>query len=144
MHGHCLDPHFFASPYNTEGYLAAVGDQYFLEHSNTSIRQILSYGVMLFLRQDPTARLFIFFVTRYALHVIGCGRRQPYAVSIMKSGCPYSTGWPPSTRTWTIFPAASDSISFMSFIASIMHSTCPFLTTSPTSTYGGLSGELAR
>ena len=41
--------------------------------------------------------------------------------SMMKSGWPYSTGCPFSTRIALTTPAASDSISFNSFIASMMH-----------------------
>src|ERR1700677_1991769 len=42
-----------------------------------------------------------------------------------KSGSPYSTGCPFSTNMRTTSPATSDSISFISFIASIMHKACP-------------------
>src|SRR5579871_5382117 len=51
-----------------------------------------------------------------------------YATSSTKSGCPYSTGWPFSTRILMTLPAASLSISFMSFIASIMQSVVPLWT----------------
>jgi hypothetical protein len=39
--------------------------------------------------------------------------------------CPYSTGCPFSMYARTISPATSDSISFISFMASMMHNTCP-------------------
>ncbi len=45
-----------------------------------------------------------------------------------KSRWPYSTGCPFCTNRFTISPAASLSISFISFIASTMHSTCPIST----------------
>src|SRR5437660_330940 len=51
--------------------------------------------------------------------------------SSRKSGCPYSTGWPFSTRTFRMRPAAFDSISFISFIASMMQRIWPSFTTSP-------------
>src|SRR5262249_18346965 len=52
-------------------------------------------------------------------HSIHGGRAQRGGSS-RKSGCPYSTGWPFSTRIFTMRPAAFDSISFISFIASMM------------------------
>ncbi len=56
------------------------------------------------------------------------------------STSPYSTGWPLVTGISTTSASSSDSISFISFIASTMHSTWPCLTLSPTSTNGGASG----
>src|SRR5579871_6472192 len=47
---------------------------------------------------------------------------------IANSGCPYSTGCPLLTSTFTTSPEASASISFMSFMASIMQSTWPAAT----------------
>ena len=60
------------------------------------------------------------------------------------SGWPNSTGWPFSTRICFTTPLLSDSISFMSFIASMMHSVSPACTVSPTSTNGFAPGEAAR
>src|SRR5207244_2831954 len=51
-----------------------------------------------------------------------------YRGRMAKSLSPYSTGWPFSTRILTTSPAISDSISFMSFIASIMQTTVLFST----------------
>src|SRR5262245_65361833 len=59
-----------------------------------------------------------------------------YRGRMARSFSPYSTGWPFSTNMLTISPATSDSISFMSFIASIMHTTDPFSTKSPIETKG--------
>ena len=42
---------------------------------------------------------------------------------------------------FTISPSYSESISFISFIASMMQSTWPFFTTDPTSTNGGAPGS---
>src|SRR3990172_9011567 len=53
---------------------------------------------------------------------------------------PHSGCWESSTNASTIFPSISDSISFISFIASTMQSIWPFLTTSPTSTYDSPPG----
>src|SRR5207249_1020284 len=50
---------------------------------------------------------------------------------IWNSGSPNSTACPFSASTATTTPSTSDSISFMSFIASTMHSTCPFFTRWP-------------
>ena len=47
------------------------------------------------------------------------------AISDDDSGWPYSTGWPFSTRIALTTPALSDSISFISFIASMMQSVSP-------------------
>ena len=63
------------------------------------------------------------------------------AISMTKSGWPNSTGWPFSTRIALIVPAASASISFISFIASMMQSVSPSLTALPTSTKGCASGR---
>src|SRR6476646_8329643 len=56
------------------------------------------------------------------------------------SGCPYSTGFPFAASIFTISPDASDSISFMSFMASMMQSTCPAWTMSPVLINGGAPG----
>src|SRR3989338_2144845 len=66
--------------------------------------------------------------------VFGQRLRLAYAVSTTNNGSPYSTGCPFSIRIDTTFPLNSDSISFISFIASTMHTICPFLTALPTST----------
>src|SRR5262249_61432018 len=58
-----------------------------------------------------------------------------------KSGWPYSTGWPLVASRFTTSPQTSDSISFISFMASIMHSTWPACTTSPGFTKGGVLGR---
>jgi len=50
-------------------------------------------------------------------------------------------GWPFATSFFTISPATSASISFISFIASTMHNICPISTVSPTFTKGGDPGE---
>src|SRR5207253_775225 len=57
------------------------------------------------------------------------------------SSCPYSIGCPLATSLFTTSPATSDSISFISFMASTMHNTCPTSTKSPTFTNGGAPGE---
>src|SRR6202012_328070 len=61
-------------------------------------------------------------------------KTKPHRALIANSGCPYSTGCPGFTSTCTISPAASDSISFISFMASTMQSTLPVSTWSPTFT----------
>ena len=53
-----------------------------------------------------------------------------------KRGCPYSTAAPFSTRTSSIVPSKSLSISFISFIASTIPRTVPFSTLSPACTKG--------
>src|SRR6058998_968210 len=55
--------------------------------------------------------------------------------SIRKSGSPYSTGLAFSARIFTTRPSVSDSISFISFMASTMQRTWPFFTYEPSSTY---------
>ncbi len=72
------------------------------------------------------------------------GRSPLSGYSMMNSGWPYSTGWPFSTRIALIMPAASASISFISFIASMMQTVSPALTFWPTSTNGLDSGEAER
>ncbi len=57
---------------------------------------------------------------------------------------PYCTGWPFSRRRLTISPSYSESISFISFIASMMQSTWPFFTVSPTSTNAAAPGSAER
>ena len=66
------------------------------------------------------------------------------AQAITTSGCPNSTGWPFSAKTCFTTPALSDSISFMSFMASMMQSVSPTATSSPTCTNGWASGDAAR
>ena len=73
----------------------------------------------------------------------GTRRRVPRQ-SMITSGWPNSTGWPFSARICLTTPALSDSISFISFIASMMHSGSPTCTLSPTSTNALLPGEAAR
>src|SRR6266850_1668618 len=53
---------------------------------------------------------------------------------ILKRTSPYSTGCPLATGISRISPETSDSISFISFIASTMQRACPFFTIDPTST----------
>src|SRR5215470_14650103 len=48
---------------------------------------------------------------------------------------PYSTGCPFWTRMSTISPETSDSISFISFMASMIQTGIPFCTKSPIETY---------
>src|SRR2546427_7610651 len=60
---------------------------------------------------------------------------------IANNSCPYSIGCPFATSFFTISPATSDSISFISFMASTMHNTCPVSTVSPGFTKGGAPGE---
>src|SRR5260370_12723166 len=57
-----------------------------------------------------------------------------------KRGCPYSTGCPFSTKIRMTSPETSDSISFMSFIASTMQSACPVSTCAPTFTKASAPG----
>src|SRR3989442_704553 len=66
------------------------------------------------------------------------------AGSIRKSGWPYSTAWPFSTKILTIRPPTFDSISFISFIASMIQRIWPSLTTVPSFTYGSALGDGAR
>src|SRR5215831_4233178 len=47
---------------------------------------------------------------------------EHYRTLIAKRRSPYWTGWPFSTYTFAISPSYSESISFMSFIASMMQS----------------------
>ncbi len=61
-----------------------------------------------------------------------------------KSFSPNSTGVAFWTKISATFPSTSDSISFMSFMASTMQSTWPYFTTVPTSTKGAASGDGAR
>src|SRR5258706_6675307 len=91
--------HLTSCALDTQGYLAAIGDQDLSKHG---------YQAM------------------------------------MKSGCPYSTGWPLSTRMAFTVPDLSHSISFISFIASMMQMICPSFTLWPTSTKGLASGEGVR
>src|SRR5262249_10220171 len=63
---------------------------------------------------------------------------------IWKSGSPNSTGWPFSASTATTVPSTSDSISFISFIASTIQSTWPLRTWLPTSAKGAASGDGER
>src|SRR5690349_1563401 len=67
--------------------------------------------------------------------------KHGYRGRMAKSFSPYSTGWPFSTRMLTTSPATSDSISFISFIASMMQITLPFSTKSPIETNGSTFGE---
>ena len=62
-------------------------------------------------------------------------------VRIANSACPYSTGWPLLTMRFAMMPEASDSISFISFMASMMQRICPVSTWSPTLKNGGEPGE---
>src|SRR5207248_10510425 len=64
-----------------------------------------------------------------------------YLGRMANSAWPYSTGCPLVTSFFTISPATSDSISFISFMASTMHSTVPASTASPIFTNGGEPGE---
>src|SRR5947209_8641214 len=64
-----------------------------------------------------------------------------YFGRIVNSAWPYSTGCPLLTSFFKISPATSDSISFISFIASTMHNTVPTSTVSPAFTNGGEPGE---
>src|SRR5690606_19678763 len=73
----------------------------------------------------------------------GSGAGHP-DLRTLKSASPYSTGLPFCASTSTIVPAISDSISFMSIIASTMQSTWPGRISVPTSTKGAASGEGAR
>src|SRR5436190_22393474 len=70
-------------------------------------------------------------------------KHQVYLCRMAKSFSPYSTGWPFSTRILTISPATSDSISFISFIASMMHTTDPFSIKSPIETNASELGDAA-
>ena len=63
---------------------------------------------------------------------------------MLKSGSPYSTCWPFSTRISTTLPSASDSISFISFIASTMQSTWPLRTACRRRRTTAASGDGAR
>jgi hypothetical protein len=49
-----------------------------------------------------------------------------------------------STKTFTMLPDTSDSISLNNFIASIIHKVSPSLIVSPTFTNEGVSGEEER
>src|SRR5206468_2057741 len=70
-------------------------------------------------------------------------RRRPPQRSgrMLKSASPNWTGCPFSWCTFTISPATSASISFMSFMASMMQRTWPTLTRSPVPTKGGELGS---
>ena len=61
-----------------------------------------------------------------------------------KSGWPYCTVSPFSTRISRITPATSAVSSFIIFIISRTQSVCPASTASPTSTNAGACGEGAR
>ncbi len=82
---------------------------------------------------DPKGDLSAIGYQNFLEHAVTprCIDRADYCValgSIRNSACPYSTDFVLSARIFTIRPSVSDSISFMSFIASTMHSTWPFLT----------------
>ena len=66
---------------------------------------------------------------------------NPYDGSTKNRGWSYSTGDISSTRTLTILPETSDSISLNNFIASIIQTTSPLLTESPTDLNASLSGD---
>src|SRR5688572_1154609 len=61
-----------------------------------------------------------------------------------KSFSPYSTGCPFCGKTLTMVPSMSDSISFISFIASMMQRTLPLEMRSPGLTNDSASGFAAR
>src|SRR6202012_6038171 len=67
-----------------------------------------------------------------------------YIGSTKNNGWSYSTGDALSTKTFTIRPNISDSISLNNFIASMMQSTEPSFISSPTFTNNGLSGPAER
>ena len=71
-----------------------------------------------------------FFEWRRVFH--GVQASGPISISI--SGIPYSTDWPFSIKMALTVPSNSDSISFMSFMASMMQRIWPFCTTEPIST----------
>src|SRR5262249_59902800 len=56
--------------------------------------------------------------------------------SMMTSGCPNSTGWPSSNRTWITVPARGAGIWFIVFIASMMSRVSPAFTLLPISMKG--------
>src|ERR1700687_955429 len=64
--------------------------------------------------------------------------------ALANSGSPNSTAWAFWGKISVTTPSMSDSISFISFIASMMHITWPLRTREPTSTKGGASGDGAR
>src|SRR5438105_9353573 len=77
---------------------------------------------------------------RFAMSIF-LNMKRDYFGRMANSAWPYSTGCPLVTSFLTISPATSDSISFISFMASTMQSTPPTSTLSPSLTNGGEPGE---
>src|SRR5262245_39316491 len=99
------------------------------------------FNAEFFTREDDHKSDFSTICDEYfSEHLFKCLHRS-YRGRMAKSFSPYSTGWPFSTSMLTISPARSDSISFMSFMASMMHTTLPFSTKSPTETNASEFGE---
>ena len=95
-----LQAQLFAGPDDAQGDLPAVGDQNFFEHLGESGTRWSGRGDFAWTREDPAQ-----------------------AVLIVKSGSPNWTGCPFSGWILRTSPATSDSISFMSFMASTMQRT---------------------
>src|SRR5262249_18448808 len=72
-------------------------------------------------------------IVRQAAYLLRLGR-------IPNNACPYSTGCPFSAKMRSTSPLISDSISFMSFMASTMHSVWPLSTCEPTLTNASAPG----
>ena len=63
--------------------------------------------------------------TRILLNIVQVAAYFLRLGRIPNNGCPYSTGCPFSAKIRSTSPPMSDSISFISFMASTMHSVCP-------------------
>ena len=105
--GDRADAQFLAGADHAQGNFAAVCDQNFLKHASGSLRLVSEKFSWFVGAEKGAGRAFNSFCYFF-------GR-------MVNSSCPYSMGCPFVTRIFTISPVASDSISFISFMASTMH-----------------------
>src|SRR2546423_9373898 len=75
---------------------------------------------------------------------VAYAQHQAVHHSSSNSACPYSTGWPSSTRTRRTTPPTSASTSLISFMASISPITWPGSTMLPSRTNGSPCGSAER
>src|SRR5580704_9870419 len=137
VHRDRADPQLLAGTDDPQSNLAAVRNQNLLEHS--------SFGNFTPDRSRLGTRSSELVASQTQKEGARCAPGLPHSSHIRtrmaNSSCPYSIGCPFVTSLFTSSPAASDSISFMSFIASTMHNTCPVAIMSPGFTKGGAPGE---
>src|SRR5665213_1876167 len=126
IHRYRANSHLLARVDDAQRNLPAICNQYLTKHALPVLFQFNRYPVI-----------------RHSDRAISSqpAERRCYRALIANSGWPCSTGCPLAAIRFTTSPATSDSISFISFIASTMQSTWPTSTWSPMFTNDGVPGE---